>query len=214
MKDTAFDLLSYIQKYYPIGMPEYYAQPRIVPLQRDTIIESKLGNTDTMEASNWTSLVKEISKPDYAIQDFYFNQSPSYSLNILLDYRDSQQNLQHQRKIILNISLLCPYFTVFLLDTYSFDHLKPMNRHLIPTFRLAHTGTGENGEQGSTFMKDVKEAVMRHFNDYQFVAHDILLKRQVSGTLQLGGQPQPGPYPIYSYLFDEFFQLKNLAVLP
>lgn len=212
--DVVLDLLVYVQKYYPLGMPHYYNQPRVCALEKDEIVLKKINSITDHEETAWSKLISEAELANQTMFDMSYLQFPCYPLYITMDTVGGSNELtNHSRQVVLIISLLCPYYTVFYLDSYVFKNIWTTERTIVPTFRIAYS---EILPEFETKEKEIFEQLRRltekHFFGYTFLRHRIAFGNYIKSDIQLEGQANSGPYPLFSYLFDGYFDLNNLEI--
>jgi len=207
------DLLKYIHQYYPIGLPEYYNQPRRM-IERDHIVANKINDLIEGKETAWTLLVKELKKRDCELLDLASIQFPSYVVHIKLKTPDfSTQEILHQRELVVVVSLLCPYYTIYYLDTYQFKTIRAAHHRHGPIFRIAFKDLlPEFLFDQEALLKEVEGLTKQYFPSHVYASHGMLMHRYLSPGIILEGQSGEGPYPIYSYLFDHTFKFKNLEI--
>lgn len=208
------DLLKHIHQYYPIGLPEYYNQPRGIMIERDHIVTNKINDLIEGKETAWSLFVNELKKHDCELLDMAPIQFPSYVIHIKLKTPDfSTPEILHKRELVVVVSLLCPYYTIYYLDTYRFNTIRAAHHRYGPTFRIAFKDLlPEFSFDQEALLKEVEELIKRYFPNHAYAIHGMLMHRYLSPGIILEGQIGEGPYPIYSYLFDDTFNFKNLEI--
>ncbi|WP_142688644.1 hypothetical protein [Chitinophaga polysaccharea] len=207
------DLLKYIHQYYPIGLPEYYNQPRRM-IERDHIVANKINDLIEGKETAWSLFVKELKKRDWELLDMAFIQFPSYVVHIKLKTPDfSTPEILHQRELVVVVSLLCPYYTIYYLDTYRFNTIRAAHYRFGPIFRITFKDLlPEFSFDQEALLKEVEDLTKQYFPSHNYASHGMLMNRYLTPGIILEGQSGAGPYPIYSYLFDHTFNFKNLEI--
>ncbi|NBP70338.1 MAG: hypothetical protein EBU52_16535, partial [Cytophagia bacterium] len=114
-------LLSYIHKYYPIGMPQLKNWNEDISI----IIGEKISEKHQY-SKNWTSIIRDLRSEELVIRDFSFTQFPSLMLEI--EQSDSNSGIIVYRNFVLCLSLLCPFYTYY----YEYIHKVPLEKGLLP----------------------------------------------------------------------------------
>jgi len=210
---TIYDLLYHIQANYPIGIPELYDQPRLYS-NRDKIVQQKFSLDQSQQITPWKELLTASTAGIGEVKDFGHRQFPGYMLKKEVFETTLEFNHIHfSREIILCVSLLCPYYTAFYNDEYTFNDVKSAHRLSVPTFRIVsqQVVTSEYNQEVSK-LQSLLDLVPKYFPGYQFVQHSIVFKNTVTNGVRLEAQGSRGALPFFSYLFDDSFSLKNLEI--
>lgn len=207
------DLLKHIHRYYPVGLPEYYNQPRRM-IERDQIVADKINGLIEEKETAWSLFVIELKKHEWELFDMAYIQFPSYVVHIKLKSPDfSTPEILHERELVVVVSLLCPYYTIYYLDTYRFDTIRSAHHRFGPTFRIVFKDLlPEFSFDQDALLKEVERLTKLHFPSYSYAGHGMLMRRYLTPGIVLEGQSDEGPYPIYSYLFDHTFSFRNLEI--
>ncbi|MGF6924645.1 hypothetical protein QFZ48_000145 [Chitinophaga sp. W2I13] len=211
--EIMLDLLRYIHQYYPIGLPEYYNQPRRM-MERDHILANKISDLTEGKETAWSIFVRELKQHNWELLDMAYIQFPSYVVRIKLKTPDfSTPEIFHSRELVVVVSLLCPYYTIYYLDTYRFNTIRAAHHRYRPIFRIAFKEVlPEFSFNQDAHLKEVEDLTRLHFPSHNYASHGMLMQRYLSPGIVLEGQSGEGPYPIYSYLFDYTFNIKNLEI--
>lgn len=213
-QDIISDLLQYIHKYYPIGMPHLYDRPR--DLERDRIVATKISEIIDGVKTPWTSLTMDLIENGLNISNMSHRQFPSYYLKIEKRPQRAIEHISYSRNLILIVSLLCPYYTAFYEDEYRFNNIRTEIIDGGPTFRIFFRELLPElsfDDPGSfTILKNLTE---KHFQKHTFISHGILFGHHITGgVVELEALAGVGPFPVFSYLFEDSIQLKNLEIRP
>lgn len=206
------DLLKATHRFYPVGINSLMGDYEGFKQFRE-ILTCKINDVMEAKITHWTKLKGDINSlfEEERIVDLSFNQFPSYQINIK-SISGEYQGFKIERQLVLNISLLCSYYTLFF-ETKIHSILTDENSDLIIGKQLSFYGTNHLGKDEE---EKTKEFIEKNFAGYQFVHHKILFDYLVDGcgTYSNWQEYNPGmKNPIYSFLFDSHFQLENTTIL-
>ncbi|QJB38771.1 hypothetical protein HF324_13210 [Chitinophaga oryzae] len=210
-----YELLHYVHKYYPIGMPSVYNHPRI-KLERDLIVEKKISDIINDVRTPWMELINDLKRKELEIFDMAYTQFPSFMLKIKIqEIGNPFENISFSRHLILIVSLLCPFYTIFFENEYTVNNVKTEVRQIGPKFRIFYQKLLPEFSFGQEeLFSFIQQTTNSHFGSHTFLHHRIPFSHIISeNELQLEGALVPGPYPIFSYLFDDSINYKNLEIL-
>lgn len=216
------NILSFLLKgahaHYAIGSPgldiDYPGHQKL-----KTILENKINALINKDQTPWSDLVNAIA-PDFSenqIYDLAPRQFPSYLLEIVLSSR-TIDGIELVSKLVLNVSLLCDCYTIFIEDRYLFKkylHSKLVATYVVPRYAVVSHMDHDAYEQYADQINVLKRGVSTFFPHHRFVEHYILFNHTIQGGVPYA-IPVESPnqiYPIYSYLFDGNFDYKHLDVL-
>ncbi|RFM28885.1 hypothetical protein [Deminuibacter soli] len=193
-------LLEKIHNFYPIGAPHYAnnypGYERISDLTAKKIKEQ----IEHIEGA-WEHLFAEVNNlhRSYELIDRAYYQFPCYILNLTLSSLN-QNGVTTTTTLVLNISLLVDYFTIYIEDDHIYTkYNSPSRPH--HTFFLFNKST--DSLQIKQIISDVHDIVIRHFPNHTFVPHNILFNYQVTGGIPFKEEYDADrkSYSIYEYLF-------------
>lgn len=153
------ELLKAIYNFYPVGcdwMRDYYSGfGKLKELIKNKIklIENKNTPSTIIEHQ-----LIEVFPNDKVINCDYF-MFPNYLFKIVLQTHNIQSDFKLKKGIIINISLLCDYYTIFLENQYS----KYDRNHLLYILQ-------ENKFENTILIKKEKKTQIRNENQYQRLA--------------------------------------------
>lgn len=200
-------LLKKIQYYYPIGFPALYKDYKGQEELKE-IIENKIKKIQNHEISPWNTLVKSLKSEikDYRVQDLSFHQFPSYSLHIYLDAIELNDILKINQTIVLCLSLLVPYYTIFIESHQiisAYNERQNSNRPL--RNRIIHAKpTGISGiSYFNKITSFIKELIHKLYPGYEYVNYKTLFEYKIIGGFPYGMSLEFSnkQFTIYDYLF-------------
>jgi hypothetical protein len=208
MKNEIKMLLEKIYYYYPIGIPSLINSHEGKTLIRK-MTEKKINEIILKEATPWASFIKELKDiHSEKIFDMGYEQFPSYIATIDLK-KDDNDFFHFTRKITINISLLCLYYTIFFEDYFLFSYGESEFDN--PNFRIFFS---KNSSSKNENFIPIIQSVERFFPNHIFINHKLLFEYKISGLPYSHEMDLPlKPYPFYSFLFDPYLILDNLTVL-
>lgn len=204
-KVNELELLKYIHKFYPIGWNgDNNAYEGLK--ERGAIIEQKIKAVINEDITSWELFISYLKDHKLTnIKDLCFLQTPSYEANILIE-DDTTDYVNYQKQIIVAVSLLCPYYTVFYQDTYRFlfseeqDIVMPLLNNIYPI------------EEDNSVMRIIIDGLKRFFPEYNPVDYGFVLGRKIIGYDPAGYSNYTIGYPIYNFLFDDSLNLNNTNI--
>ncbi len=208
-------LLKCVHHFYPIGRSSL-AYSYSGCKEQDLILTNKIDELIDEVTSPWTKLVDEL-KENFgdAVFDMGYLQFPSYMARIEVG-NESQESMSYTRTLVINISLLCPYYTIYYEDAYTFhgfyNDLSPTPPVIV--FRIFFTKKNGKPEIPGKELENVQILIQKYFRQ-KYINHRILFDYDV-----VGGFPRTedistaaNSYPIYSFLFDGFISYEDVEVL-
>lgn len=211
-----FELLETIHKYYPVGMPQMFSvYPGYKAMQR--ITEEKISLVQKNKDYEWTSLVKELEAQfsRYKILNLSYFQFPSYSVKIEIESRDIG-DCAMVSYVVLNMSLLCNYYTVFGEDIYKLENYKSNNSSGEPIiFRTVYNKQTDK-KLVLESIELIKTAFENRFKHYKFAEHNILFDYSVLGTGAFGDMeidPLKDCPSIFRLLFENDISQKPICLV-
>ncbi len=193
-------ILKALQKYYPLGLPE--TEGGFDDIQK--VISEKLSSKHHL-MENWFKFIEELKViTSYHVEDTYYFQFPN--LKVIIEQKVCLEGITVDKRFIICISLLCPFFSYF----YEYTHWVKL-----PT-------GGSLGLSGTYFLKsenydnlkidldlaNVEKLITKYFPEYSFLYHFSLMTKEISGGYPVGDVFQgklDRKYNIYQYLFDNIY---------
>lgn len=213
-----FYLLKEIHKYYPAGMPTaLHDYPGYQVLKN--IIDAKFSEDPDVKNKNrqWAAVVEHIN-PDFpGVNNLYSNyllRSPGYELQIFLpEYKQFHPYCEIKSRIFLNLSLLVPYFTVYVEDEFIFtSSIKNDRITMNDSYKIIYSGLIK--EEISEKIENIKRLVAIHFAGYEFIAHPILFSIPIVGVMPYSDSfDKQHKNRIIHYLFSDTLQLNQFTVV-
>jgi|GEM_PF-4774683 len=208
------ELLERIHYYYPIGMPGRYSDyPGFIKLR--SIIEEKIIAIQNNEPTPFTRLMERIREKynNLSLNDLSYHQFPSYLFTIELG-SSQQQQVEISNRIIVAISLLGNFYTIYVENLYHFSGFKT-NKTKIAHHILYNDEC--NDDETITLIKGLKDLILSSFKDYKYVDHYILFNTYLRGEPTLFNMKSYDPFSnhsFYEFLFStDKCYLNNLFVL-
>jgi hypothetical protein len=198
------ELLSAVNKYYPIGFPLLYKEYEGIQQIRQ-IIKDKIAAIESNIETPVSLLVSSLEKefPELKIYDNSFFEFPSYQIEI--DVESQVFNgIKLNVSICISISLLLKKYTVFINNVYNFrnaDHIAGSSS--AKNYDMVYFEDCKDGKLKAA-ADLAKNKVLDFFKDYEFTNHYILFSSKIkSGNilLELGREYGDEEYCYYDYLF-------------
>lgn len=203
IQPVIIELLKNTQKYYPIGMPFLYEEYDGYKMFKEKL-EKKVNQILAKENTSWVRLVENVRqkfslKP---IFDYSYLQFPSYIMNLELKKNDSKE-IEYTKSLVLNISLLVNYYTLFFEDIVKVKKgIDEKGLQNSPYFRIVYFNKCIDKDcfEIAYIIKKISEEV---FEEYKFIQHDLLLNNKVQGGNIYGDMRNEEfkEYSLYEYLF-------------
>jgi hypothetical protein len=210
-------LLQSVHSYYPIGMPAVFAEyPGYKKLEE--IVEKKIDEVSNNIKTPWYFLIEDIKTKfvKYSLFDEGFHQFPSYYAKIEIE-RSKDGGKEFSRTVIINISLLTDYYTIYFEDFFKYSLYKD-NKFGIsrpPTMKIVYCKSCLE-KYFLDFIDSLKSVIKQHFPKKEFIDHSILFDHEVDGGTVYGKMLEyvPGKnYSIYEYLFFSGINRSQMTVL-
>ncbi len=208
------ELLERVYNYYPIGIPSFRSIYEGDQKIRE-IIGKKINQILAKEETAWTSFVQKLEKTySPGFFDIGYHQFPSYIAAI--ETNKSENDLfRFTQRAVLNISLLCPHYTVYFEDYYTFNYNK--TSILPPNLRTFFSEKSKEIDKEKADIASIKKTIELFFPDHSFVDHKVLFDYKLTSGLPYSFLHEEyldfKSYPLYSFLFDSHLLLDNLTIL-
>lgn len=205
------ELLKNIYSYYPIGMNSFINKYE-GQKQLRKIIENKINALIAKQNSPWTNLVYDIEKHyPGKVFDMAYLQFPSYQAVINFNSIDNDEyNSTHN--LIVVISLLCSYYTIFFESDYRFKAFNSSPE--LTNYKIFSLNSDK--KNSSIDLVAIKSEIEKNFDAHSFISHKILFDYKINGGIPYSKTEENltfSSFPIYSYLFDSHLLLNNVQVL-
>ena len=198
------ELLNRIHYYYPIGQeqlgtnhPGYIDYNKILTSKINNIIEDKKSNWDEL-----TKLIMGIYKDGFF--DMNYLQFPSHIGKIALK-NELHQEYDYQQTLVINISLLCNFYTIFFEDTFIYkNYIDPLPK---PKTKILYLNQKKKIEINHT-IEIIQQKIKWLFPEYEYINHKVLFLYEIKAGVPYtdGYEYATPPYFIYNFLFDGFFK--------
>jgi hypothetical protein len=205
MSEIFWELLDRIQVFYP-SLKDADVESKIS--KRNAFTEEKINNLIAKVNSPWTPLELEVKNHWQNVMNMDFMQFPNYFLYINLDnIYQAPHIVKRERRLVLCVSLLCRYYTVFYEEDYIFTQMVVSmggsEEKMPPIYRIYFQDLIRD-PSGSlkTDFKKLQSICEKHFPDHTFVDHRWIMTYKVPDMLTDTGDPELPERSIYSYLFD------------
>jgi hypothetical protein len=146
--------------------------------------------------------------------DMGYHQFPSYIAAIETG-KSENALFQCTQKMVLNISLLCPHYTIYFEDHFVFHYNK--TGALPPNLTTFFTAKSKEVDTNKVDINFIKKTIELFFPDHSFVDHKTLFDYKLSSGLPYSYSHEDyylfKSYPLYSFLFDSHLLLDNLTIL-
>lgn len=188
MNQIIIDLLKKAHYYYPIGMPHIFNEYNGYYKLKE-ILKAKIDNISAQKNTKWSILVEDVKKhfPTYKVFDYGYLQFPNYILVIELCIHENNR-IVITKSIILNISLLVNYYTIFFEDLIKLkgdadnsNGIKDTHFQMIYFNSCIEEECLENANQ-------LKKIVAQFFNEHSFLEHRQLFENKVLGSKSYGNE--------------------------
>lgn len=198
MVDKVNELTAIVNRFYPEN-PELPGS-----LERNEIITLKLQELTSGVNNQWTKLVKSIEEAQkLPVRNWAFLQFPNYKLTVEFGETTYPDHITSTRALVLIISLLGPYYTVYFEDIYTISNVISDTNRRPAQFKIVFTEvTPELFPTASEYLATLKKMTTDYFPDYQYLHHKFLMRRKVEGLYQLPSEIDNGPHTFFKYLFN------------
>lgn len=208
--------LQKIYNYYPVGFCHFRkAYPGYAEMEK--IVQHKFEvecNDPNAVCNVFVDRLKNELSP-FAIRNQNYQPFPNYSASILVSDVNND-SFRQETFIEVYISLLCDYYTVFLMDFYRFKEKKfPDNKvkdhHTIYSFAEIY------GEQYNKEINIIKDFVYQLFPQKKFISHVFLTRYHIHSVEPFGEGNCPNikaeGYSFFDLLFYYQYQTKKIKIL-
>ncbi len=210
-KEKVITLLKVIHEFYPVGIPTMkMAYPGYSNYNR--ILTEKINSIMDNRATPWVNVVENLkAKFGTAVTDMNYLQFPCHLMKIELE-TESNGPYDFKRFMVVNISLLCDFYTIFIEDF--FRYASYTNQIAKPsTSILFSSKTGEE-KYFDGLINNVKEKVSLAFPTHERISHKPLFSYKVRGANPYTEEESDNEmFCLYQLLFDGFYKTDNLFTL-
>lgn len=174
------DIFKAIHTYYPVGFSKY-ADNYYGTKEWTKILLEKHDSLREDRSSTWQKLVAQLTDFDLVKQvlDQSYTQFPS--LTVQFELKSQSQELGGRRFMIIDVSLLTPYYTVFFDDRYFYHNYTIAGRMKLP-FHLSIVFTHAD-EAARNFFSEAKALVERFYPAHGYLSHKALMDIKAEGGI-------------------------------
>ncbi len=209
MVDTSVinELFQKVHDFYPMGS-DRVDQRFPGKVKYDAILKGKIDSIINRQSTAWERFASELSGlNEYFLFDMSYLQFPGFTgkLQILSD-ENSRFNMQ--RALVISVSLLCDYYTLYVEDTYTFRDYGDLS--LKPKLHILFSKKNDSGEEEGLF-NTVHEMLRKSFPRFGFVNHKLLFDTRIKGGFVYpDGEACPDMLmSLFNFLFDGDFLYKG-----
>lgn len=197
-------LLKAIHHYYPLGYSGFTQYDGLGKIRE--LIEFKIRGLIAGDYTAWEKVIDQL-KENFGdeVLDMNYMQFPCHQAMIEMG-TESTDRYELKRCAIINISLLCPFYTIFFKDDIFFHGYDDGNGDGA-NISVVFSKDDKPGNKRGFLLEEWKTAVNRSFPEYNFVPHKFLFTCKIKGaTLNNEMYELTVPqYPVYNFLFDPAF---------
>ena len=167
------------------------------------IINIKIREIDSHSHTTWSQLNERVKSefPHYTVLDHSYSQFPSYLLEILLDEKIINE-IRVTKSIILNISLLSSYYTIYFQDYININKPKEKFKSHSIIHSIAYFNCCIDVVSLENALR-LKKLVESYFTKYIFIDHRPLFDYKILGGVKYGDFPGDcKEYSLFEFLFD------------
>ena len=177
-------------------------------------LEQKINEIIVGKVTPWSTFVQQVDqKFDKNLKDLGYIQFPSYIAKLALN-SEINSDYSLETEIVICVSLLSAYYSVFFQDTYRLTKYGDGND--IPFLNIIYSELKRNTENDN-IKKEIMELLQTNFPAYAFINHKTLFVHKFTRgfpfTEDASTEGYYPPYTPYTFLFDGFFKLENTTVL-
>jgi len=205
-------LVKAVHHYYPVGF--YMSNVQYEGFQElQEILLSKHNNVSRNSMPDDIKKLGEKLKSHFSHLPVHFEdykQFPSYSIVIELGHHH-HDGVQHLLRLVIKISLLVNYYTIYFEDIIKYNHLRyglgPVNTTVVSFQMQREKDHAQHVNAVEGFLKEC-------FPDYFFVAHELLfaLKIKYGNLIDEELETANQTKAIFSFLFDNVIHAGLLVV--
>ena len=206
------ELNNVVDKYYVRSAVSAGIQ-RIVSEDRNLIMNEKLKSLVQHVQNDWAATIEDIKENfNFNILDVAYMPFPAYKVQIEVEDHKLKDGVTKKRYLIATVSLLCNYYTVYFLDRYSITDIDNSPDSLPVNFSVSFSKVvNPYFKEAAELFSTLSKIVEKHFPNYHFLPHGMLMTQIVDGKCELPTVPGDGPHPVFLYLFDADIP-KNLEI--
>ena len=209
------ELMNSIKKYYPINTcikNEDYPGDQLL----DKIVADKIDSfTSDNLPKECYDLVNEINANfgAFTLHVRYYNFFPSYVITIELADK-AVDCVRRVSWLNVKISMLTNYFTVYFEDQNWFNNLSDFKGSFKPIYFGVLSTRNTFYDPDEHLFNNLKNITLSYFPEYKHVSHKLLLDTKIDNRTPLGKYKDIiEPHSIYSFLFDNDYQLPTTIVV-
>lgn len=210
------DLLKKVHEYYPVGMPDLSNSYSGRLAFNEIIRQQYDGQRPKEETESWSKTLDELKKlPQDRLYDLSMYQFPNYAVKLTLE-KSKDQEVYTERTLHLAISLLTHHFTTFYSYSIEIESLrrKFSRKDSLQLGHIVFYGKETANSEQKDLLTKANNIVTTNFPDHYFVAHDLLMKREIEGVMPYDEeleyyQLRMKAHSFYELLFDNGILRKN-----
>lgn len=203
------ELLTSVYLHYPVGYLEYrnfYGGY----IKMEKIVSDKFNYecNDSKSTSNIFGAVLGQQWPEMKIENRNHLNFPNYNFKIHLP-EFLNQDLSVNRSIEICISLICNYYTVYMISEYHLKQLESeINSPIIQPF-ISYSYLFGQSDKEKVILAFIHDQIAKLFPNKNFVAHDILMSHKLSGIFPFRQDIYLGAGNRYFSLLDLLFNFSD-----
>ncbi len=208
--------LKQVYNYYPVGFCHFRkTYPGFAEIGK--IVGHKFDVECNDAGATCNVFVEQLKRelPAYIVSNQNHLHFPNYSATVLVSSVDNDILLQ-ETFIEVYISLLCDYYTVFIVDFYRFKKRSTQNNS-IKHHHSIHSLNEIHGEQYNKEVGAIKKLVHRYFPQKQFISHVFLTRYRIQSVEPFNEDNCPHidarAYNFFDLLFDFRFRTDDIKIL-
>lgn len=211
-KGQVASLMKTINEYYPVGITAM--KPWFAGFEKYTqILTEKINLVISKERTPWVDFIEKLqSEFADSILDMDYLQFPCHLVKITLK-KEHHSDYEFERYLVVNVSLLCNYYTLFFEDRFRFKDYT--NDIIKPSITILFSRKLSEKVHFDDLVTKIESQLVKYFGNYSRINHKLLFDYKVEAVLPYteGEGEQEVPFSFYQLLFDSFYKPNHFYVL-
>jgi len=209
MVDTSVinELFQKVHDFYPMGS-DRVDQTFPGKVKYDAILKDKIDSIINHQSTAWESFASDLScLNEHSLFNMSYLQFPCF-IGKLQIVSDENSRFNMQRTLVIAVSLLCDYYTLYFEDTYAFAGYTDLS--VKPKLHILFSKRNDSGEEEVLF-NTVHSMLRKSFPRFGFVNHKLLFDTRIKGGFVYpDGEACPDRrMNLFNFLFDGDYLYKE-----
>jgi hypothetical protein len=204
------ELLKSVYSHYPVGYwqyKEFYSGYK----KMEEIVNHKLNFecNDSSSPSNVFAFSLRNRLADMSIENRNYLNYPNYNYVIHVS-KSSTGQVEQRHSIEICISLLCNYYTMYIVNEYALKKTGNDSVEYYPATFATYSFSDNREDTDTAVLKVVQDLLFEHFPQKEFVKHSTLMSHKITSVFPFRQDVYFGTDRTHFSLFDLLFNFNSM----